>query len=68
MRPMPATLPEPEYPAHFEARYVSRCGAFKFKQRQIFRRAWDYVSDGRRRARGTRYVIRRHAHSAGPNR
>ena len=35
-RPMPTTLPDPEYPAHFEARYVSRCGAFKFKRRQIF--------------------------------
>ena len=35
-RPMPATLAEPEYPAHFEARYVSRCGAFKFKRQQIF--------------------------------
>ena len=35
-RLMPAALPEPEYPAHFEARYVSRCGAFKFKRRQIF--------------------------------
>ena len=35
-RPMPAKMPEPDYPAHFEARYVSRCGAFKFKRRQIF--------------------------------
>ena len=35
-RPMPAVLPEPEYPAHAEIRQVSRCGTFKLKGRQRF--------------------------------
>ena len=35
-RVMPATVPEPEYPAHYEVRFVSSAGAFKWKKRQLF--------------------------------
>ena len=35
-RPMPETLPEPEYPGHFEVRRVSRAGTFRFQKRQLF--------------------------------
>ena len=35
-RVMPPTVPEPEYPAHYEVRFVSSAGAFKWKKRQLF--------------------------------
>ncbi len=35
-RPMPAVLPEPEYPGHFEVRYLSKDGNVRFKHRQFF--------------------------------
>ncbi len=35
-RPMPAVLPAPEYPGHFEVRYLSRDGNVRFKTRQFF--------------------------------
>ena len=35
-RPMPDVLPEPDYPGHFEVRYVSRDGAIRLKKRQAF--------------------------------
>ena len=35
-REMPTTLPEPEYPGHFETRWVSRCGTYKWRGRQLF--------------------------------
>ena len=35
-RPMPDVLPEPDYPGHFEVRYVSRDGAIRLKKRQVF--------------------------------
>lgn len=35
-RPMPMKLPEPEYPAYYEKRWVSKCGTFRFKHRQLF--------------------------------
>lgn len=35
-RPMPSTLPEPEYPGHFETRWISRCGTYKWQGRQLF--------------------------------
>jgi len=33
---MPDRLPEPEYPGHFEVRYLSRDGNTRFKTRQFF--------------------------------
>ena len=35
-REMPSTLPAPEYPAHFETRWVALSGTFKWKNHQIF--------------------------------
>ena len=35
-RQMPGVLPEPEYPGHFEVRYLSKDGNVRFKTRQIF--------------------------------
>ncbi|MEO0558934.1 MAG: IS481 family transposase [Bacteroidota bacterium] len=35
-RVMPEALPEPEYPGHFETRWVSRCGTYKWRGRQLF--------------------------------
>ena len=35
-RPMPNVLPEPDYPGHYEVRYVSRDGAIRLKKRQVF--------------------------------
>ena len=35
-RPMPAVLPEPEYPGHFEVRYLSKDGNVRFKGHQTF--------------------------------
>lgn len=36
-RPYPATLPEPHYPGHFQKRWVSKAGTFRFRQgRQLF--------------------------------
>ena len=35
-RPMPDALPEPDYPGHFEVRYVSRDGAIRLRKRQVF--------------------------------
>ena len=35
-RGMPDQTPEPEYPAHWEVRRVSRCGTFRIKKRQLF--------------------------------
>jgi len=35
-RQMPDVLPEPEYPGHFEVRYLSKDGNVRFKTMQIF--------------------------------
>jgi putative transposase len=35
-RPMLPTFPEPEYPGHFETRWVSRSGTYKWQGRQLF--------------------------------
>ena len=35
-RPMPDVLPAPDYPGHFEVRYVSRDGAIRLRKRQVF--------------------------------
>ncbi len=35
-RPMPAVVPEPVYPAHFEVRWLSRSGNIKWKRQQLF--------------------------------
>lgn len=35
-RPLPAALPEPNYPGHYEVRQVSRSSMFRFHSRQIF--------------------------------
>ena len=35
-RQMPDVLPEPEYPGHFEVRYLSKDGNVRFKTKQIF--------------------------------
>lgn len=35
-RPMPAVLPEPEYPGHFEVRWLSKDGNIRFKRHQLF--------------------------------
>ena len=35
-RPMPDVLPAPDYPGHYEVRYVSRDGAIRLKKRQVF--------------------------------
>jgi putative transposase len=35
-RLMPTTLPEPEYPGHFEKRWISSCGTYKWQGRQLF--------------------------------
>ena len=33
---MPDVLPQPEYPGHFEVRYLSKDGNVRFKTKQIF--------------------------------
>lgn len=35
-RSMPEVLPGPEYPPHFEKRWVSKCGTYKWKRHQLF--------------------------------
>ncbi|CAN5637206.1 hypothetical protein BH23BAC4_BH23BAC4_07030 [soil metagenome] len=35
---MPPTLPEPECPGHFETRWISSCGTYKWQGRQLFLR------------------------------
>ena len=53
-RPMPPVIPEPDYPAHWEKRWVSKAGPFRFKKRQLFlsqalRQEWialEEVADG----------------------
>lgn len=35
-RAMPPTLPEPESPAYWEKRWVSKCGTYKWKRHQLF--------------------------------
>ncbi|MGI9175106.1 MAG: hypothetical protein ACR2GR_07295 [Rhodothermales bacterium] len=35
-RLMPTRLPEPEYPGHFEVRYLSKSGNIKWKRQQLF--------------------------------
>ena len=35
-RQMPDVLPEPEYPGHYEVRYLSKDGNVRFKMKQIF--------------------------------
>ena len=35
-RPMPDVLPEPEYPGHYEVRYLSKDGNVRFKTKQFF--------------------------------
>ena len=35
-RVMPAVLPEPEYPGHYEVRYLSKDGNVRFKTKQFF--------------------------------
>ncbi len=35
-REMPTVLPEPEYPGHYEVRYLSKDGNVRFKTRQFF--------------------------------
>jgi hypothetical protein len=35
-RRMPARPPEPEYPGHFEVRYLSKSGKIKWKRQQLF--------------------------------
>ena len=35
-RAMPDALPEPEYPGHYEVRYLSKDGNVRFKSRQFF--------------------------------
>ena len=35
-RPLPAQLPEPNYPSHMQVRWVSNAGTFRFKRHQIF--------------------------------
>jgi hypothetical protein len=35
-RRMPVCLPEPEYPGHFEVRYLSKSGNIKWKRQQLF--------------------------------
>lgn len=34
-RPMPRRLPEPEYPGHFEMRYLSKSGNIKWKRQHL---------------------------------
>jgi len=36
LRPMPAALPGPEYPGHFEVRWLSKDGNIRFKRHQLF--------------------------------
>jgi putative transposase len=36
LRPYPASLPQPEYPGHFEKRRVSTAGCIRFKSRVLF--------------------------------
>ena len=36
LRPYPDELPEPEYPAHFEVRWVSKIGVVNWKRKRIF--------------------------------
>ena len=36
LRSMPDVLPQPEYPGHFEVRYLSKDGNVRFKTKQIF--------------------------------
>ena len=53
-RGMPTELAEPAYPGHFEVRWVSKAGTFRFKHRQLFisqalRHEWialEEVADG----------------------
>ena len=33
---MPDVLPEPEYPGHYEVRYLSKDGNVRFKTKQVF--------------------------------
>jgi len=35
-RPLPATLPAPQYDGHLLVRRVSRAGTFRFRARQLF--------------------------------
>jgi putative transposase len=35
-RPYPARMPEPDYPGHFETRWVSNAGTFRFKKHPLF--------------------------------
>lgn len=35
-RVMPDRVPEPEYPGHFEVRWVSSCGTIRFNKHQLF--------------------------------
>lgn len=35
-RPLPSVLPEPQYPSHFEVRWISSAGTVKFKKHQFF--------------------------------
>lgn len=35
-RAMPSALPEPDYPGHFEVRWLSRSGNIKWKRQQLF--------------------------------
>ncbi len=35
-RPMPEVVPEPEYPGHFEVRFLSKDGNIRFKKHQFF--------------------------------
>lgn len=53
-RPMPLAVPDPDYPAYWEKRWVSKAGTFRFKKRQLFlsqalRHEWiafEEVADG----------------------
>ena len=53
-RVMPQELPAPNYPGHYEVRWVSKAGTFRFKHRQLFisqalRHEWiglEEVADG----------------------
>lgn len=54
VRALPAPIPEPAYRGHFEVRWVSKAGTFRFKHRQLFisqalRHEWialEEVADG----------------------
>ena len=49
-RSMPDVLPAPDYPGHYEVRYVSRDGAIRLKKRQVF--VSQALGGGDRGARG----------------